>query len=221
MKLNRSAGRCSAALAAVILSATCTLASAAGGLTEGYPDNWQALDPREVQLLPDYCKYTQIYRSVVQAGNNRAQIQRWTAIMGPTFNSMHHYCNGLLKTNRAILLATNEQTRKFYLDSSLGEFDYVINRAPANFVLLPEILTKKGENLLRLGREIPALETLKRSMAIKPDYWPAYTVLADYYKEHGNVAQARAVLENALEHSPDAQAVKRRLAELGSARASK
>lgn len=207
--------------AAAIATALPLGALAAAGLVEGYPENWQTLDSREVNMLPDYCKYTQIYRTVVQARDTAVQVKRWTAVMGPIFNAMHHYCNGLLKTNRAILLATNEQTRKFYLESSIVEFDFVINRAPASFVLLPEILTKKGENQLRLNRVVLGVETLQKAISLKPDYWPPYTVLADFYKDRGRPADARAILEKALERSPDAQAVKRRLAELGTARASK
>jgi tetratricopeptide (TPR) repeat protein len=195
------------------------MADGAFGLAQGYPENWLALDSREVALLPPYCPYTQLYRLTVKGGHVHEQIEHWTAIMGKTFHAMHHYCHGLLKTNRALLLATNEKTRKFYLDSSIGEFDYVINRAPPDFVMLPEIYTKKGENLLRLGREVEAMQALKKAMSLKTDYWPPYAVLADYYKEHGNAAQARTVLEKGLEHMPDAEPLKRRLAE--TARASK
>jgi tetratricopeptide (TPR) repeat protein len=109
----------------------------------------------------------------------------------------------------------------YYLDASIGEIDYVLHRAPPDFILLPEILTKKGDNQLRLGRPVAGQETLQKAMAIKPDYWPAYAVLADYYKEHGHPEVARQVLEKALEHSPDAEAIKRRLADLSKVRASK
>jgi tetratricopeptide (TPR) repeat protein len=206
------------AVAALIGPST---ASAGGALViaPGYPENWGALDGREVMMLPTYCKYTQLYRDAVHPPNLEAQIRHWRAVMGPIFHAMHHYCHGLLKTNRALLLAGNEQTKRFYLDSAITEYDYVLTRAPENFILLPEILTKKGEDQLRLNREAQAVETLEQAMKLKPDYWPPYTALADYYKAHGKPAEARKILEKALEHSPDAQAVKRRLAELGTKRA--
>ena len=46
---------------------------------------------REMALLPSYCKYTQIYRDNLPGGTDPSQIAHWTAIMGPTFNHMHHY----------------------------------------------------------------------------------------------------------------------------------
>jgi tetratricopeptide (TPR) repeat protein len=221
MKITHAFQHLAAIAAAVIAMTVSPAVMADGGLVEGYPDNWQTLDPREVNMLPEYCKYTQIYRSVVQARDTAVQVKRWTAILGPTFHALHHYCNAILKTNRALLLSTTAQTRKFYLESSIPELDYVINRAPKDFVLLPEILTKKGENQLRLNKVVLGMETLQNAIALKPDYWPPYTVLADFYKEHNHPAEARAVLEKALEHSPDAEAVKRRLAALGGSTAIK
>ena len=65
---------------------------------------------------------------------------------------MHHYCWGLMKLNRALYLARTEQARSFYFRDAILEFDYVLERSPENFILRPEILTKKGQSLIRLGR---------------------------------------------------------------------
>lgn len=180
----------------------------------GYPASVNAYDPREVAMLPRYCAYTQIFRDRVPGGNNPDEIQRWYSILGQTFNAMHHYCEGLMKTNRGVLLARDEQSRRFYLSDSIVEFDYVIDRAPADFVLLPEILTKKGENLIRLGRGPIGNLQLQRAIELKPDYWPAYAAMSDYYKKTGDVKNAREVLEKGLSASPDAKALKERLANL-------
>src|SRR5262245_56848566 len=116
----------------------------------GYPASIYNFDPREVAMLPRYCIYTQSFRDHVPVGNNPDEIQRWSSMLGETFNAMHHYCYGLIKTNRAVLLSRTEQSRRFYLSDAFSEFDYVLNGAPPDFVLLPEILMKKGENLIRL-----------------------------------------------------------------------
>ena len=143
--------------------------------------------------------------------------------MGGMFNNMHHYCWGLTKTNYAILfygtLKRTPQERRALLNSAIGEFDYVIERAPPDFVLLPEFLTKKGESLVDLGKPSLAAVEFQRAMQLKPDYWPPYVALSDYYKDIGNPKMAREVLERALSFSPDAQAVKRRLAELDGVKA--
>ena len=72
----------------------------AQNITPGYPASVTAYDPREVAMLPRYCAYTQSFRDHVPGGNNPAEIQRWYSILGETFHAMHHYCFGLMKTNR-------------------------------------------------------------------------------------------------------------------------
>ena len=165
-------------------------------------------------MLPRYCAYTQSFRDRVPGGNNPDEIQRWYSIMGQTFHAMHHYCWGLMKTNRGVLLARDEQSRRFYLQDAIGEFDYVIDRAPPDFVLLPEILMKKGENLIRLGQHGSGIRQLLRAIELKPDYWPPYAAMSDYYKNTGDLKKAREVLEKGLSASPDAKALKDRLAKL-------
>lgn len=183
-------------------------------LIPGYPDKVDAYDSREVDLLPRYCIHTQEFRGRVPGGNNPDEIQRWRSIMGETFEAMHHYCWGLMKTNRAMLLSRGRQTRQFYLADSIGEFDYVLAHAPKDFILLPEILTKKGQNLIRLGRGPLGILALEHAAALKPDYWPAYGHMSDYYKEAGDLKQARELIETGLSFSPEANALKTRLADL-------
>jgi len=181
----------------------------------GYPDDVRyGFDPREVAMLPGYCIYTQLFRDNVPGGRDPEKIKRWSAIMGPTFVHMHHYCWGLMKTNRALLLVRSQRFRDHYLHSSLEEFDYVINRAPSDFNLLPEIITKKAENLLRLGKRQAGLEELERAIALKPDYWPPYAAMSDHYKDAGDRSKARHWLEAGLSYTPDVNALKRRLAEI-------
>lgn len=180
----------------------------------GYPDTVEGYDPREIGMLPRYCIYTQVFRDRVAGGNNRQMIDSWYAQMGQVFHTMHHYCYGLMKTNRAVYLAQNETTRRFYLLDSLTEFDFVIQRAPADFVLLPEILAKKGENLIRLGKGSVGLLELERAIELNPGYWPPYAHLGDYYKSLGDLKTARDWLERGLAQAPDATGLKRRLSEL-------
>lgn len=129
---------------------------------------------------------------------------------------MHHYCAGLVLTNRAFLLALG--SRKFNLEGSIIEFNYVIDRAPPDFVLLPEILTKKGENLLQLDNATDGVGALLRAIQLKPDYWPPYAVLSDYFKKLKNVSAAREWIVKGLAASPDAKALQRRQTEIGSAK---
>ena len=65
-----------------------------------------------------------------------------------------------------------------------------------------------------MGRGAAAVPDLERAIDLKPDYWPPYVQLSDYYKESGQIALAREVLEKALAQSPDVETLKQRLAEL-------
>jgi hypothetical protein len=181
----------------------------------GYPDGVTGYDPREVRLLPPYCPHAQDFRAHVPGGSNSGEIEKWRAVLGPTFDHIHHYCWGLMKLNRAVLLLRgNPQLRNSYLGESNREFDYVITRAPVDFVLLPEILTKKAENLVRLGQGPSAIVEFSRAIEMKPDYWPPYAYMSDYYRQAGDKAKARELLEQGLAQAPAADALKRRLAEI-------
>lgn len=204
---------CEAAFLAGSVFAIALPAYGQGGIP-GYPESIQAYDRREVALLPRYCIYTQVFRERVPGGNNPAEIKRMLSQMGETFNGMHHYCWGLMKTNRGMILARSEQVRNFYLNDAISEFDWVIERAPQDYYLMPEFLTKKGENLIRLGRVSLGILELNRAIRLKPDYEPAYAAMGDYYRDSGDVAKAREILEKGLSQAPQARGLTKRLAEL-------
>jgi hypothetical protein len=176
----------------------------------GYP-TILALDPREVAMLPRYCIHTQHFRDKVPGGNNAEEVKRWYSVMGDTFHHMHHYCFGVMSFNRATILARDAPTRRHYLGNAILEFDYVLREAPQSFILLPEILTKKGEVLVRQGRGAVAVEQFERAAELKPDYWPPYAHLSDYYKESGDRIKARELLQKGLSFAPDARGLRRRL----------
>jgi tetratricopeptide (TPR) repeat protein len=178
----------------------------------------QTYESSQVNMLPVYCKYTQVFRERVPGGNNRAEIERWTTSMGSTFNHMHHYCWGLMASNRAAFFSNTREDRMRNLNGTLGEFDYVIQRAPPEFSLLPEILTRKGESLIQLDRAGEGMLELQRAIKIKADYAPAYAAMSDYYKETGQLAKARESLEKGLSAAPNAKALMRRLAALDAAK---
>jgi hypothetical protein len=202
-----------AALAASIL--WWASASAQINMAPGYPDSVEGYDRREVAMLPRYCLSTLGFRLAnVPGSQDQAVTDRWYAYLGPSFNNLHHYCWGLMKTNRAMLLARDVTTRNFYLRDANKEFDYVIGKAPDDFLLLPEILTKRAENLARIGTSAVGVPDLERAISLKSDYWPAYAALSDHYKANADTAKAREVLEEGLAKSPDAVGLQRRLTEL-------
>lgn len=178
---------------------------------------WQ-YDPKQLPLLPPYCKFSQLYRSVVPGGNDPTEIERWRTQLGgdENFAHIHHYCWAMENTNRALFSERTKLERDRRLSESLGDFDYVINRVRRDFVLLPEILTKKAENLIRLGKGPQAVPDLVRAIELNSMYWPPYAVLSDYYKDAGDAASARLWLDKGLAVNPGVSALKRRLTALSS-----
>lgn len=200
------------------LLAACAAAPALAQEIPGYPNSFMAFDPREVALLPNYCKYTHYFKDKVPGGSDAAQRERWFGVFGPLYDGMQHYCFALMKTNRAMLLARDTRTKRFYLEDSIAEFDFVITKASDDFILLPEMLTKKAENLIRLDRGPVAVFELERAIAVKPDYWPPYAVLSDHALEQGDRQAARQWLERGLAAAPNTPALQRRLKELDAAK---
>jgi tetratricopeptide (TPR) repeat protein len=178
--------------------------------------------PRDLALLPSYCQYTQFFRDSVPGGRNPAEIERWNTRTKGMFQHLHHYCWGLIALNQATFFARSPQEREHRLRVSINEFDYVLRRAEEehpNFELLPEILTKKADSLIRLGKSAEGAGALQRAISLKPDYWPAYASLSDHYKALGDIPKARATLESGLSAAPNATPLKERLAELEAGRA--
>jgi tetratricopeptide (TPR) repeat protein len=167
-----------------------------------------------MHMLPSYCRYTQDFINRFAGSDRNVEQERWKASLGPTFIHMHHYCYGLMAINRAAFLAQDITESRFNLNNSVMEFDYVIERAPLDFAMLPEILTKKGESLLKLNRDGEAMFQFERAIKIKPDYEPAYAALSDYYKGIGQLPKAREWLEKGLSAAPRSKTLKQRLTEL-------
>jgi hypothetical protein len=166
-------------------------------------------DPRVVPMLPLYCK-----RDVTGRPFSPDEEQRWRSALGVDLIHIHHYCRGLQLTHHALFFARDSRERLRNLRYSLAEFEYVLGNATPNFILRPEILTKKGENLILLDSGVQAITPLRQAIQLKPDYWPPYVALSDYYKKTGDRAQAKEWLEKGLAVAPNVKTMKARLVEL-------
>jgi Flp pilus assembly protein TadD len=100
------------------------------------------------------------------------------------------------------------------LRQSVVEFDYVLRNVERDFAMLPEILTRRGENQLRLGNSPEGVVDLNRAIALKPDHWPPYAALSDYHKSLGDFGAARDWAVKGLAAAPGTRALQRRLVEL-------
>lgn len=105
------------------------------------------ISPAELQLLPEGCK---VKLDTAQRDNKALQDQ-WANRVGPdTWRHLHHYCHGLKFMNRANV-TFDKTDKRFYLQSAIGEFEYVITHVPSNSPILPEAIGKKKEAEMMLG----------------------------------------------------------------------
>jgi tetratricopeptide (TPR) repeat protein len=161
----------------------------------------------DMARLPPYCQYTQNFRNSVPEPTRSQQVEHWANLLGPSFDGLHHYCWGLLATFRSTDSRFSAEARRALLARSVDEFDYVLRNPREGLVVLPEIRTKKGQSLAQLKRAAEAIGEFQLAIQLKPDYWPPYAYLSDLYRDMGDRARAREVLEDGLKNVPDAQAL--------------
>ena len=165
----------------------------------------------EVSLLPEYCKHTQVFKdrfSTIESYN------QWQERMGPTFSHLHHYCWGMVAIQRTNKPGVTKQDRDHWLRTSVNEIEYVLRNAESSFVLLPELLTRRGVSLSKLKQFSAAEESFRRAIESKLDYWPAHLGLAQLFVDRGDKSAARKYLEQSIPQVSDDRMLKRMLADL-------
>ena len=139
-------------------------------------------DISELTLLPTYCKGTLQIRSI---SNDPKPIADYLALYGEAYIHMDHYCWALNSENKLPRIH-DDNYRKSELISILGNIQYVLDRAPLTFILIPDIYISKARILLKMDRDVDAVGVLFKLTQIKPGYGPAYAQLGDYYQRIGD-----------------------------------
>lgn len=176
------------------------LVSAPLGVLANTPQNITA---GEVARLPEYCANAQSFARQGLPDAPSAIQRHWLGLMGTTFWHMHHYCWALVSANRSEESGLSPNQRVHLLNNAIGDANYVVERAPPDFPLLPEILYRVGQYHLKAGRPVESLSHFNKSRTIKPDYWPPYIELAKLSAALGKQQDATAVLEEGLKLMPD------------------
>lgn len=164
-----------------------------------------------VPVLPEYCEYSQDGKHGFNINGLTPAHQQWLAVIGPTMHHIHHYCRGLKAAQKARNPLISAQQRASLYDSVVKEAAYVVERAPADFVLLPEIYLRMGQAMLGKGDVGSALEFFDKSRRVRPDYWPAYVELARTNLLLGRRGDAVAALKSGLQSSPEEANLKQAL----------
>ena len=149
----------------------------------------------EMAMLPSYCVDTQTF-------GDGTRISYWVGIMGKGFMGLHHYCWGLLALGRAQNTVMPQQTRRHILTYAINDFNFTLKNAAADFVLAPEIYTRRGDIQLMLSDPVAAYESFERARELKPDYWPAYSRWADVLIKANQKVEAKKLVKVGLQYAP-------------------
>jgi tetratricopeptide (TPR) repeat protein len=128
----------------------------------------------EMAMLPPYCA-DRVWAGLQPSPERRAY---WLSLLGSSWGGLHHYCWALVNVSRATLMPMAVGARLFLLEQAVNDYRYTLDNSTADFVLLPEILTRLGEAQAMRGRQIEAIAAYERAISAKSDYWPAYERLA-------------------------------------------
>jgi tetratricopeptide (TPR) repeat protein len=189
------------------------LVAAAGPALAQRPPNVTA---GELALLPEYCPDTQGFNYGDQYGGNMSpRAPQWVALMGQTFWHHHHYCWGLVKMQRARRPGIGNDRRRGGFIDAIGDFDYVIRKAPPDFPILPELYLRMGEAYEELGEIDNSLQSFAQSAKYKRDYWPAYVAAARVFERANLKARALGQLAEGLRYLPDEERLRAPYVRLG------
>lgn len=184
------------------------------GLTQVHAGKPQNLNEGEMALIPSYCPDTMGFKYGDSTTNTSPKAKYWVGLMGLSFWHMHHYCWAMIHLKR-VNLARTAAERKALRESAVGDIVYVVRNSPANFVLLPEILTTLGGVQVQLGDIGGAYDSYLQARRLKPDYWPAYADWAEVLIKSGQRVEAKAVVKAGLEQASDLGALQELYRKLG------
>lgn len=161
----------------------------------------------EIRYLPEYCKVKFEY------GYNQKNpnVKKWMGILGPNYGDIHHYCKGMVLISRA---DKNPNAYSWLLQRAIGNFDYIIAAAKPGFILLPEILVKRGEVNERLNQKAEAIADYYNAIKANKSYSHPYARLSRLFMKSNDKVKAREILEEGLKHAPTSKLLKRKLDKL-------
>jgi tetratricopeptide (TPR) repeat protein len=174
----------------------------AGFVTTSHAQRLENISSGERALLPPFCEETMGFKQGADGGTLGPNSGYWISLMGRSFRTMHHYCNGLVKERRAFAPGQKPADRTYLLGSAIDEFNYVINNSDPSFIMLPEVLTKRADIQVILARYAEAIESYRAAIASKRDYWRAYSRWAATLDQMNSRKSALGILEEGIRAIP-------------------
>jgi tetratricopeptide (TPR) repeat protein len=163
----------------------------------GPPDNW---NDGEVELAGAYCMDTMGFRYGDAYGNTSPRASYWVAQMGKGFWNMHHYCWAMISLRRGKSMPLARRQASF--ESARGDLIYVVHNSPADFVMLPEVLSRLGEVDVLLGNLGAAHTWYEQARTLRPDYPQAYAEWAEVLIRLKKQPDALNLVRQGLKYSP-------------------
>lgn len=130
---------------------------------------------------------------------------------------MHHYCDCLRFTDRAVTATArgDKNDFKYNLQLAIEGCDYIFSHTTPDFSMLPEVHVSKGKILRLAGRDAEASLEFSKARRLNPSYTPAYNELASLYIRQGNKKTALEVVTDGLKYIAGSKSLQRRYLELG------
>ena len=128
---------------------------------------------------------------------------------------MHHYCDGLRFFDRAQASMGDKQDRGYYLNESIGNFNYVLGATQEDYVMRGEVHVGKARALKLAGKKGEAAGEYIKALRYFPNASAIYLGLSDLYQDMGDKPKALEMTTEGLRQSPNSKGLKRRYTELG------
>lgn len=167
--------------------------------------------------LPPYCKDSGLSYNYERFG---PRWHYWVSRMGELFNTIHHYCEGLLELRDARRLPKHSAEQRNALLRAIAEFNFILkyeDHVLRRFPLWPELLLRRGEAAVLLEDWALASSSYEQARTVKRDYWPAYLGWAEVLDGLKLRAQAREQILLGLQVDPSVESMRKAFVKYGGA----
>lgn len=162
----------------------------------------------ELSILPPFCQ------TKLSSSSSPADQILYSGKIGPDWKHIHHYCFALNFSNRYKRSFANKGDQLFYLQSAMGEFEYIFTHASPTFWMRPEMHVQKGKLLAAAKRNIEAISEFEQALQKNPNYVEAYAALSDLYNNTGQKSKSITAVEEALQRAPNNKSLQRQYKQL-------
>lgn len=162
----------------------------------------------ELSILPPFCQ------TKLSSSSSPADQILYSGKVGPDWLHIHHYCFALNFINRYKRSISNKGDQRFYLESAMGEFEYIFTHSSPTFWMRPEMHVQKGKLLAAAKRNVEAVNEFEQALQKNPNYVEAYAALSDLYNNTGQKSKSITAVEQALQRAPNHKSLQRQYKQL-------